>query len=103
MNEHNLISIEVYKMSLLMRRTAAATFFIFSITKVNMVYLLIHFDYFLVKILMFFGIISLVLFSFVLSYLFTQQIKSAHQSYKLIHSIVCNFKMGLKFKLKVNK
>ena len=100
-NEHNLTSIEIYKINLMLRRTAATTFFIYSIIKVNLVYFLINFDNVFVKMLMFLLIITLAMFSFALSYLFTQQIKSAHQRYKLIHSVVCNYKIRLKFKLKV--
>ena len=100
-NEHNSISIEIYQINLLIRRTAAATFFMFSIIKVDMIYFLINFDNVLVKMLMFLILITLALFSFALSYLFTQQIKSAHRSYKLIHFVICNYKMRLTFKFKV--
>ena len=101
-NEHNLTSIQVCKMNLMIRRTAAATFFIFSITKVNSFYLLINFDNVLIKIMTFDGAIIISSISFVLSYLFTQQIKSAHQSYKFINSFVCNYKIRFRIKLKVN-
>ena len=99
-NQQNLASIKIYKINLMIRRTAAAIF-TYSITKANMIYLLIKFNNVLVKIIMFNAFISLALFSFVLSYLFMKQIKSAHQSYKLIDSVICTFKMNLRFKLKV--
>ena len=102
-NEHNLVSIELNKTNLMIRRTAVAIFIIFSITKVNMVYFLFNFNNLLVKIVMFDGLITVVLFTFIMSYLFTQQIKSAHQSSKLIYSLVCRYKINLKFKLKVKR
>ena len=102
-NEHNLTSIEVCKISLMIRRTAAATFFLFSIIKVCAFYFLINFDNIFIKIMTFDIAITILSSSFVLSYLFTQQIRSAHKSYKFIHSFVCNYKMRSKFKFKVNK
>ena len=89
-------------MNLLMRRTAAATFLLFTFFKVNVIYFLIHFDNILVEIMLFDVTITILSFGFVLSYLFTQQIKSAHQSYKFINSFVCNYKIRLRIKLKVN-
>ena len=102
-NQHNLASIEIHKINLMIRRTTAVKFIVFSIAKVNIVYLLINFNNVLIKMLAFDAIMTLVLFSFLLNYLFTQQIKSAHKSYKLIYSIICTHKMSFRFKLKVNQ
>ena len=74
-----------------------------SVTKAVSLYALIHNEDSLLIAWILLIFIMYTIFGFGLSYLLTQQIKSAHQSYKIIHSIICKHKMKLQNRLKVSK
>ena len=101
-NQHNVASIEIHKMNLTMRRVVAMVFIVLSLVKMISVYLMISLKHTLLKIFVInlFGIFFI--FDFGLTFLFSYQIKSTHNSLKLFYSIVCNCKMRLSFRLKVN-
>lgn len=99
--EHNSLSIEIHKLNLMLNRWAAAMFIAFSTIKINALYLLFKFDNIYIKFILANFFLVFFILSFLLSYLFTLQIKSAHQSYNLINSILSKFNMKLKFRLKV--
>ena len=102
MDEHNQLAIEVHKFNLIKRRIAGSMFVCYAFIKIITLYLIIQLKHnLLVRMLMvniFFMIFN---FGFGLSYLYSHQIKSAHQSYELIHSIVCKFKMNFSLRIKV--
>ena len=100
-HEHNRLSIEIFKMNSIMRRTAAVMFITFSIVNILSLYLMINMKSMIMKITVTNIFILCFIFGLGLCYLLTLQIKSAHQSYKLLHSIICKYKMRLRFKLKV--
>ena len=100
-HEHNQLSIEIHKLNLMMRRTAAATYIITSIVKIIALYLLINSNQVYIKFMLLDIIIILYVFCFGLTYLFSMQIKSAHQILKFIYSILYNCKMRFSLKLKV--
>ena len=99
---HNSLSIEIHKLNQTMRRTAATMFLIVSICKIIYFYSLIKFNQVYLKIMFLDAFIILLLCGLGLSYLFSLQIKSAHQSHQLIYSVLCKYKMQFSFKLKVN-
>ena len=102
-HQHNLASIEISKMNKLFRRSAAAMFFILSISKIITLFLVINLNHFITKIVLLLGFIIIFFFGFGISYLFSLQIHSAHKSSNLIHSVVCKYKMKFGFRLKVKK
>ena len=102
-NEHNLAAIEIHKINLVGRRSIACVFIAFAMMKIVSLYLLVNFNGLFIRLfLMQFNFIVL-LSGFASSYLFARQIKLAHQPLKTIHSIVCKYKMNLRFKLKVSR
>ena len=100
-DEHNKLSIEIYKMNLMIRKTAAITLITFSIVKILSLYLMINMKEIIMKVTVTNIFFLCFIFGLGLCYLFTLQIKSAHQSYKLLDSMVCKYKMRLQFKFKV--
>ena len=81
----------------------ACGFISFSFMKViSLFMILVNFNDDLMNILTLNIFILEYIFGWGMSYLFSQQIKSTHKSYKSIHSIVCNYKMRLTLKLKVS-
>ena len=98
---HNLISIEIHKLNLLLRRTAALIFIMFSFIKIVSLYIMINTNNHLMKILVTNVFVSFFIFGFGLTYLFSLQIKSAHKCHKIIHSVICTHTMRPSFKLKV--
>ena len=101
-DEHNNLSIEMNKLNLAMRRLTAIMFILMALIKIIILYLIINIkNGGLIIIHLANLFIIFFLFGFGFTFLFTLQIKSAHKSYKLIHSIVCNYKMRLSFRLKV--
>ena len=101
-NKHNFLALEINKCNLLLRRTTAIFFVVFSLVKITTLYLAIHVKHILTRIIV--NIFSLVfIFGFGLSILFALQIKSSKNSYKIINLLICKYKMKLKFRLKVNK
>ena len=102
-DEHNEASIEIYKINLFLRKSIGCGFISFSFLKIISLFMVItNFDDDLMNILTLNIFILSSVFGWGMSYLFSQQIKSAHKSYKSIHSIVCNYKMRLTLKLKVS-
>ena len=101
-HEHNLASIEIHKLNLIIRRSVGCIFITFAMIKIISLYLMVNSNEFFIKLFFvqfnFFMLIS----GFTLSYLFSLQIKSAHQSLKIVHSIICKCKMKLRLKLKVS-
>ena len=102
-DQHNQYAKEIQKINLILRKTLAALFINLSIMKILPIYLLIKFDEVFIRIVLVQVIVVVLIFEFGVSYLFTQQIKSAHQPLKIIHSFVCKSKINLRFKLKVRK
>ena len=100
--EHNLASIQIKEINLLFRRTAAFIFIIFSFIKIISFYIIIHSNDIILTIVLVNLVVMFLIFGFGMSYLFSQQIKSAHQSYQTIHSIFCKYKMRFYFKMKVS-
>ena len=101
-HEHNLSAIEIHKLNLITRRSMACVFIAFSMMKIISLYLLVNFEDFFIKLfLIIFNLLALI-FGFSACYLFTLQIKSAHQPLKTVHSIVCKYKMDLRLRLKVS-
>ena len=102
-NEHNLLSLEIYKINLLIRRTAAFLFICFALFKIITIYLSIFMIHTFTRILAINAFILFFIIGFGISTLLSLQINSAKNSYKIIHSVVCNCQIRLQFKLKVNK
>ena len=101
-DQHNKASIEIDNINLIIRRSIASLFINISIVKIMSLYLLVNWNQFIIKILLSFIFFIIVTFSFGVCYIFTLQIKSAHQPQKTIYSIVCKYKLNLRFKLKVS-
>ena len=102
-NEHNLISIEVNRFNLLVRRSTATMFLIMSLLKIIVIYLVINAKQMFMKLIFLNFLLVIFFFGFGMSYLFSLEIKSAHQSRSLIYSVLCNYKMRPIFRLKVSK
>ena len=100
--EHKSVSNEIQKVNSIFRRSVGAMFITLSVNRVNALYVLINYKNNIFVVLMLsFTLFLIFTFGFGLTYLFSHQIKSAHQSYKLIYSILCKFKMKLRFRFKV--
>ena len=101
-DQHNLLAIEIDHLNICLRRETAMMFVILALIKVTTLYLAMKMEE---LTLMKFLIINLsagfFIVGFGLSILYSRQIKSAHQSFKLIHLIVCKYKVNFKLKLKV--
>lgn len=102
-DEHNLLAIEIQKANLFYWKTAATCFLFFSSVKITTVYVTIYSQHTLLKLLAVNSFMLCFIFGFVLSSLFSLQINSAKNNYKIMHSIVCKSKMRLKLKFKVNQ
>ena len=100
-NEHNSLSLEIYKMNLIMRRLAAAMFVCLALIKILLLYMTIYVKHTLFRFIAVNTFMIFFIFGFGVSYLFSLQIYSAQNSYKTIHSIVCNCKMSIKLRFKV--
>ena len=100
-NEHNWLASEIDKLNLLFRKWAAIMFVSFCIEQ-NLVYLTIYMKHTLSKIVAVNGFIFYFFFGFGFSILFSMQINSAKKSYKIIHWIICKYKMRFQLRLKVN-
>ena len=101
-DQHNQAAIQIEKINLIIRRSLASAFVNISIIKIISLYLSVQFNQFITKCLLAFIIIVTLTFSSGACYMFTLQIKSAHQPLKSIYSIVCKYKLNLRVKLKVN-
>ena len=103
-DEHKSLSNEVYKLNLMLRRSAGITPKLFTAGRTIFLFVFTNFNNnIFVNIMMVVGFWLLIFFGFGLTYLFSRQIKSAHQSNKLIYSILCRFNMRLSFRFKVNQ
>ena len=100
--QHNLVSIEMNEINLLFRRTAAFIFIVFSFIKIISLYLMMHSNDIIFTIILVNVVVLFLIFGLGLSCLFSLQIKSAHQSYQTIHSIICKYKMRFYLKIKVS-
>ena len=101
--EHKSVSNEIYKLNLMLRRSAGGMSIVLTTVRIMLFHLLINFNNnIFVNILLVTVSCLLFIFGFGLTYLFSRQIKSAHQSDKLIYSILCTFTMRLQYKFKVN-
>lgn len=103
-HQHNLLAIEIDHLNVCMRKGTAMMFITLALIKVITLYLLIKIqELTLIKFLVINVFTGFFIIGFGLSILYSRQIKSAHQSFKLIHTVVCKYKINFKFKLKVNK
>ena len=100
-NQHESLSNEVNKFNLLFGRSAAALFISFALIKITAIYLTIFMKHILTRILVCNVFIIMFIFGFGSSILFSYQINSAKSSYKMMHSVVCNYKMSIRLRLKV--
>ena len=99
--EHNLASIQINKINLMLNRSAAAWFFILAVIKIVSLYLMINIENIFLVFAQIGILINCFVFAFGLSYLFSRQIKSAHKSHNLIVSSACQLKMRVPFRIKV--
>ena len=100
-NQHNKLSIKVNKFNIIFKRTIASCFIHFSLMKIISLYLMFNTENYLNRILAINAFALYFVFGLTITYLLSLQIKSAHQSLDLIHSVVCKYTMRLPFKLKV--
>ena len=101
-DQHNKAAIEVNKVNMILRRTTAFSFVVYAFLKIISLFIIRNMNDILLKFITINIFCIALVFGFGMSFLFSQQIKSAHKSYRLIHSIVCNYKMRLPIKLKVS-
>lgn len=88
-------------MNLIVRRIAAAKFIALLFVTIMSLYLLIYMETVsLMRLLMANVFICVFIFNFALNFFFSHQVKSAHQSYQFIYSILCNYKKSLNLRLK---
>ena len=99
-DEHNQVSIEVHKLNMMIRYSVAAMFIYFSFGKIIPLYLMLTTKNALIKLIAINLVADFFILVLALSYLFSLQINSAHQSLKLIH-LVCRYKMRTTLRLKV--
>ena len=98
---HNQLAIEIDKFNLIFRRLAAAFFITISLIKIMTLFLMINIKHFIAKLIVINGLFLIFFFGFGISILFSLQIKSAQNSYKIIHSIICKRKIRLPLKFKL--
>ena len=102
--EHENVSNEIHQLNLMIRRAAGGLAIFFIIDRIIVIYLLINYNNNVFVIVMLLcQFLILFIFGFAITYLCSRQIKSAHQSYKLIYSILCKSKIRLQFRFKVIK
>ena len=81
--EHKTVSYEIHKLNLMFRRSSGVMSVVITFLRIIGFYLLINFNNnIFVNMLLIFGLFFLFIFGFGLTYLFSHQIKSAHQSNK---------------------
>lgn len=100
-DQHNQMAIEIHTFNMILRRIAAMIFLSLSLVLIVTIYLAIHMKDNLLRIFIINMFLCFFIFGFVLTYVFALQIESAHQSYKLIHSLICKFKMRFIIRMKV--
>ena len=101
-HKHNLTAIEIHKINLIARRSIGCAFIAFALMKIISLYLMVNINEFFIKVYLMQHNFFVLIFGFTVCYLFTLQIKSAHQPLKTVQSIVCRYKMNLRLKLKVS-
>ena len=99
--QHNKLGLEIYIINMIVRRIAAMLFLSISFILIVTIYLSIHMKDNLLRIFIINMVLIFFICGFLLTYIFSLQIKSAHQSYQLIHSIVCKYKMRFRIRIKV--
>ena len=97
------MSLKIDKMDLIVRRWGSAFFVCFALIKIVALYMVIFMKQTLLRLLAFNGLVFASFYGFWLSYLLSLQINSAKNSYKIIHSIVCSYKMSSKLRLTLNQ
>ena len=100
-HEHNELSIQIHTINMMLRRSLALYFIYISLIKIDTLYLMLNTKDLLIKLLAINCFALYFIFGLAGSYLFSRQIKSAHQSLELMHLIVCRYQMKLKLRLKV--
>ena len=101
--EHKSVSNEIHKLNLMFRLSAGVMTMVLSINRIISLYVLINFhNNIVVNVMLSALLFIIIIFGFGLTYLFSIQIKSAHQSDKLIYLLLYRFEMRLRFKFKVN-
>lgn len=101
-NEHNSLATEIQKVNLLLSRTAAVMFITFALIKITLIYLTFYMKHTLGRLIALNGFLFFFTFGFGMSILFWLQINSTKNSFKIMHSAVCNCKMSIELRLKVN-
>ena len=100
--QHNLVAIEIQKINSMFGKSLASLFVNFSIIKIISLYLLVNFNEFFIQLFLITLILITLVFGYGITYLFTLQIKSAHKSLNIFHSIVCKYRIRLSTRLKVS-
>lgn len=100
--EHNLLSLEIHKFNLLFRKSLSTFFVVVTLIKIITLYLAIYMKQTLARIIVVNVFVLIFIFGFGLSVLLSLQINSAKKSFKIIHSVVCKYKMWLQLRFKVN-
>ena len=95
-HQHNQLAIEVTEFNIMFRKSAAGFFVGLSFLKIASLYLMIYMKEIFSKILIFNVFVSFFFFGFGMTLSFSLQIKSAKQSFKLIHSIFSKHRMRCK-------
>ena len=101
-DQHNLAAIEIHKINLIIRRSITCFFITFAVINILSLYLMVNINEFFIKLFLIQLSFVVAIFGLAISYTFTLQIKSAHQSIETVYSIVCKYKMNLRLKLKVS-
>ena len=102
-HEYNQTAIRIHSFNLIVTRIAATLFICLSLAKIFLLYMVMNMEDQFLKIILEIAFVFFFIFGFGSSIIFSLQIKSAHQSQKLIHFMLCRYKMRLSFRLKVNQ
>ena len=100
-DEHNQLAIQVHKFNMTLRRTLGSMFIDASLMKIVTLHIILNSKNTIFKFLTFNIFAFHLVFGFAAGYILSQQIKSAHQSLKFFHFVVCKYKMKLPLRLKV--
>ena len=100
-NEHNLITTEIRKLNLFLRRSMAVFFVISAFIQNMFIYLAIYSNNIIHKIIFSFCAIAYFFVAFAFCYLISWVSTSAHRSYKIIFSILNRRATNLRLKMKV--
>ena len=100
-HEHNELSVQIHAINMMVGRSIASYFIYISLIKIDTLYLTLNTKDLLIKLFAINAFTLYFIFGLAAAYLFSHQIKSAHQSLELLHLIVCRYKMKLKLRFKV--